>query len=161
MRFSRKIQVFKMRFLPLYSNFLCMTVSALPGPGVLDGLNGLGCKAIIVAEMSSKGNLASKQYAQKCIELTKSHANATGVVAQSRLDDTIPDIIHFTPGVQMSKKSDHLGQQYNSPEVAVIDKGADIIIVGRGILEDSDPAAKANEYRQAAWNALMKRIKSS
>ena len=128
---------------------------------MLDGLNGLKCKAIIVAEMSSKGNLASKEYAQKCIAMTRSHPNASGVVAQSRLDDSDPDILHFTPGVQMSQTSDHLGQQYNTPEVAIIERGADIIIVGRGILEDDDPLAKANEYRQAGWTALMQRIKTS
>ena len=110
--------------------------------------------------MSSKGNMASKEYAQKCMAMTKSHPNANGVVAQSRLDDSDPDMLHFTPGVQMSQTSDHLGQQYNTPEVAIIERGADIIIVGRGILEDDDPLAKSKKYRQDGWNALIQRIKN-
>ena len=86
--------------------------------------------ALIVAEMSSKGNLTTTDYAQKCIKLAKNHENAVGVISQSRLDDTIPDLIHMTPGVKIGEKSDNLGQQYNTPEIAVYTKGADVIIVG-------------------------------
>ena len=35
--------------------------------------------ALIVAEMSSKGNLTTPEYAQKCIELAKNHENAIGI----------------------------------------------------------------------------------
>jgi orotidine 5'-phosphate decarboxylase subfamily 1 len=78
-----------------------VTVHGVPGPGILDGLNHKEnrCKALIVAEMSSKGNLATKECADKCVELAKNHENAIGVISQSRLDDTKPDLIHMTPGV--------------------------------------------------------------
>ena len=88
--------------------------------------------------MSSKGNLATKEYAYKCVELAKNHKNAIGVVSQSRLDDTKLDLIHMTPGVKIADSEDNLGQQYNTPEEAVIEKGADIIIVGRGITQAED-----------------------
>ena len=145
-----------------------VTVHGLPGPGILDGLNHKEnrCKALIVAEMSSKGNLATKEYAVKCVELAKNHKNAIGVISQSRLDDTKPDLIHMTPGVKIagvkeSASEDNLGQQYNTPEKAVIEKGADIIIVGRGITEAEDPEEKAKEYQERGWRALLQRCEKS
>ena len=40
-----------------------VTVHGLPGPGVLDGLNNLnGCRALVVAEMSSKGIFISSLF---------------------------------------------------------------------------------------------------
>ena len=140
-----------------------VTVHGLPGPGILDGLNHKEkrCKALIVAEMSSKGNLATKEYADKCVELAKNHENAIGVISQSRLDDTKPDLIHMTPGVKIAGIKDNLGQQYNTPEKAVIEKGADIIIVGRGITEAEDPEEKAKEYQERGWQALLQRCEKS
>ena len=140
-----------------------VTVHGLPGPGILDGLNHKEkrCKALIVAEMSSKGNLASKEYADNCVELAKNHENAIGVISQSRLDDTKPDLIHMTPGVKIAGIEDNLGQQYNTPEKAVIEKGADIIIVGRGITEAADPKEKAKEYQERGWRALLQRFEKS
>ena len=140
-----------------------VTVHGLPGPGILDGLNHKEkrCKALIVAEMSSKGNLASKEYADNCVELAKNHENAIGVISQSRLDDTKPDLIHMTPGVKIAGIEDNLGQQYNTPEKAVVEKGADIIIVGRGITEAEDPEEKAEEYQERGWQALLQRCEKS
>ena len=107
--------------------------------------------------MSSKGNLATKEYAYKCVELAKNHKNAIGVISQSRLDDTKLDLIHMTPGVKIADSEDNLGQQYNTPEKAVIEKGADIIIVGRGITQAEDPEDKAKEYQERGWRALLER----
>ena len=135
-----------------------VTVHGLPGPGVLDGLNieENKCHALIVAEMSSKGNLATKEYANQCVKMVKDHQNAIGVISQSRLDDSQPDLIHMTPGVKFEQKSDNLGQQYNTPENAV-GRGADIIIVGRGITEAENQIEKAEEYRNQGWKALLNR----
>lgn len=53
---------------------------------------------------------------------------------------------------------DNLGQQYNSPEVVVLEKGADIAVVGRGVIEAKNIAAAAEEYKNKLWSAYEKRL---
>src|SRR3989338_5136899 len=48
--------------------------------------------------------------------------------------------IYLTPGVQFSQHNDSYGQQYITPEQAIIQNETDIIIVGRGIISAKDPA---------------------
>ena len=135
-----------------------VTVHGLPGPGLLQSINSSKCKALIVAEMSSKGNLADSNYAKKCVEMiSTTQENAIGMISQSRLEDSRPDIIQMTPGVQLESKGDLLGQTYNTPSDA-INRGADIIIVGRGITKHSDPLNEAEKYRQEGWKSLMQRV---
>jgi orotidine-5'-phosphate decarboxylase len=85
---------------------------------------------------------------------------AVGLIAQSRLEKSRPDIIQMTPGVKIddSGSSEGLGQQYISPESAVLTRGADIIIVGRGITHSADPARSAESYRRSGWEAYLKRV---
>ncbi len=44
-------------------------------------------------------------------------------------------------------------QRYSSPRAAVLERGADLVIVGRGISGALDPTAEAERYRQEAWQA--------
>ena len=41
-------------------------------------------------------------------------------------------------------------QRYVSPRCAILERGADIVIVGRGITAASDPLRAAKEYRLAS-----------
>lgn len=81
-----------------------------------------------------------------------------GIVCQNPLFSDQPGLIQLTPGVRIEEKSDNLGQQYNSPELVVIEKGADVAVVGRGITEASDPVAAAERYKNILWAAYSKRI---
>ena len=83
-----------------------------------------------------------------------------GFVGQSPLDQDCPGWIQFTPGVNLTSKGDSKGQQYCSPTEAVVDKGADIIIVGRGLIQSANVIATAETYRKEGWNALMERTQS-
>jgi uridine monophosphate synthetase len=82
-----------------------------------------------------------------------------GFVGQSPPDSDFPGWIQFTPGVNSSSKSgDSKGQQYCSPTEAVLERGADIIVVGRGLIKSSDVVATAENYRSEGWAALNQRI---
>lgn len=66
-------------------------------------------------------------------------------------------------GVKLEGTGDSLGQQYISPGEAITLRGADIIIVGRGITESADPVATAKLYQEAGYSAyeqLRKQQKS-
>ena len=67
-----------------------------------------------------------------------------------------PSFINITPGVRVSTASDSLKQNYQDPGQAIM-RGADIIIVGRGIYASADPVHSARNYRQKAWEAYKKR----
>jgi len=92
-----------------------------------------------------------------------------GFIAQHSLNTEEGDnFITITPGVNLpplgeeNEKSagDGLGQQYNSPRTVVLERGVDVVIVGRGILNAEDRGAEAERYRRVAWGAYEERVRS-
>lgn len=55
-------------------------------------------------------------------------------------------------GVKIGADGDGLGQQYVSPVDAITLRGADIIIVGRGITGSPNPGATAKLYQEAGYS---------
>ncbi|MFA6304570.1 MAG: orotidine-5'-phosphate decarboxylase [Patescibacteria group bacterium] len=130
----------------------------VPGPGIIEGLREVGLPKgrglLLLAEMSSQGNLATGDYTKTAIEWAKKYDDfVIGFIGMKKLIDD-SKFITMTPGVQFAATSDNLKQQYNSPE-QVIQNGSDIIIVGRGIYSSANPQAEAQKYRQAGWSALL------
>ncbi len=129
----------------------------LPGPGVIQGLAEAGLAKnrglLLLAEMSSSANLFTPEYTQKTLAMAKQHEEfVIGFITQKKLSPE-PQWIYMTPGIQFNESHDTLGQQYITPEKAIIENGNDIIIVGRGILQATDRIAVAEKYRLAGWNA--------
>lgn len=60
----------------------------------------------------------------------------------------------MTPGVNISVDSDGVDQRYVTPKAAVLDRGADLVIVGRGVTGSSDMVAAVSQYQAEAWSAL-------
>jgi orotidine 5'-phosphate decarboxylase subfamily 1 len=137
---------------------------ALPGPGVIEGLKRIGLPKgnglLILAQMSAKDNLFNENYILSAVKLALLHKDfVIGLITQNKLIDD-PAYIHFTPGIQMSVGNDAWGQQYVTPQNAILDRGNDVIIVGRGILGASNPREAAQRYQQVAWDAYEQRIKA-
>lgn len=129
----------------------------VPGPGIIQGLKEVGLPLgrglLLLAEMSSSGSLAHGSYTQAAVEMAKAHSDfVIGFISQRKLLDD-PRFVHMTPGVNLARSGDALGQNYNSPESVIVTQRSDIIIVGRGIIEAADPAREAQSYRQAGWEA--------
>jgi len=144
-----------------------VTVHMVAGEMILKGLfEGIeGHAGFVLARMSSKGNLLNETYTRKCFEAAKKNPQwVAGFIGHG---SSVEDIRRFKakfpgnqvllmPGVKLERGSDAMGQQYISVEDAV-SGGADCIIVGRGILNATDPQAEAKIYRQRAWTAYRGR----
>lgn len=134
---------------------------ALIGPSIIEALKIGGIKngrgLLLLAQMSNAGSLITESYTRKAVEHAQQHRDfVIGFIAMERIVDD-PSFIIMTPGVQINASNDALGQQYVSPESAM-QKGTDVIIVGRGIYKATDPAVQAQFYRDVAWKAYMERI---
>lgn len=142
-----------------------VTVHSLPGDGILKGLKAALTDtqprgAFLLAEMSSDGNLISSEYKDKTMKMAEAHSDfVAGIVGQSSDLVQDPGLIQLTPGVKLEEGADGLGQKYNTPEYVMKEKGADIAVVGRGIISSKNPAEMAKTYRDQLWEAYTARIK--
>jgi orotidine-5'-phosphate decarboxylase len=142
---------------------------AVPGDGIVRGLKEIGLPKgrglLILAEMSSKGTLAKGEYTEEAIEMAQQHQDfCIGFIGMKRAltckgVEIEQDFIYMTPGVALEATSDNLGQQYRTPHDVIAKSGSDVIIVGRGLYESSDPISSAKAYRKAGWDAYLERSK--
>nr|CAD7451888.1 unnamed protein product [Timema tahoe] len=144
-----------------------VTVHTLSGEGVLKGLTlGLGTLSplvnrgfFLVAEMSSQEHLMSPEYVAATVKMAQKYPHmVAGLVCQSANIISAPGLIQLTPGVKISDNADSLGQCYNSPDHAVLTCGADIAVVGRGVVCADNPALAALEYSKKLWSAYQRRV---
>lgn len=157
----------------------------VPGPSVVTGLAAVGLPLseqgqprglILLAEMSSKGSLAQGEYTEQAIKMAGSHRNFVfGFISQQEIksksgagtEESTEDWLVLTPGVGLDTTGDGKGQQYRTPREVILERGCDVIIVGRGIYgkgegSPSDVIAKeAERYRGEGWAAYEERLKPS
>ena len=121
---------------------------------------------LLLAEMSSEGNLMTPTYTSFCLSAARAHTDfVLGFVAQQSLNgDASDSFLNFTPGVSLPPEGeedgvggDGLGQRWRTPG-EVVGRGADVIIVGRGILGARDRGREAERYRREAWGAYEGRV---
>lgn len=73
---------------------------------------------------------------------------------------TPPELDYSAPSSvaqDIVKHGDSLGQQYNTPRNVILNSGADVIIVGRGIMNAVDRVAESERYRREGWAAYLER----
>lgn len=136
----------------------------VPGPGIIEGLRvtGLpkGSGLLLLAEMSSAENLAYGEYTEKTLEMAEAyHDFVIGFITTRKLIDK-PYFINFTPGINLAITADNLKQQYVTPHTAILERGTDVIIVGRGIYHAPNPLEMAQLYRHEGWKAYCAAIKT-
>ncbi len=130
---------------------------SLPGMRMIASLAEVGLKKqrglLLLAQMSSANNLLTPEYTEKTLAIAKQFPEfVMGFISQEKLSSD-PHWIYMTPGVHLSTEGDNLGQQYVTPQQAILEHGSDVIIVGRGIIKATDPLAEAKQYRAAGWEA--------
>ena len=138
----------------------------VPGPGIIEGLGvvgkPLGRGLLLLAEMSSAGNLATGSYTETVIEMARKDTEFVfGFIAMKRLGKEDEDFLTLTPGVDLAQKGDAMGQQYRTPFKVIKDSECDVIIVGRGIYKvkgEENIKASAEKYREQGWQAYEERI---
>jgi len=138
-----------------------VTVHGVAGPAIIDALKAANPKValLLLAEMSSKGTLATGEYTQAILQMGQEHKDTViGFISTKRLDGVDPSFVFCTPGVQFESQGDALGQQYNTPTSVVGSKFSDVVIVGRGIYQSEDAKSEAVKYKTAAWDAYKSRL---
>lgn len=147
----------------------------MPGPSIITGLASvgqpLGRGLLLLAEMSTKGSLATGEYTKSAVQMARAHRDfVIGFIAQQRALDRDgaedEDFLILTPGVGLDSRGDAMGQQYRTPNEVILQAGCDVIIVGRGIygkatgdsLNVVEVQAQAERYRREGWAAYERRI---
>ncbi|KAJ5084200.1 orotidine 5-phosphate decarboxylase pyrG-Penicillium chrysogenum [Penicillium alfredii] len=150
--------------------------SILPGEGIVEALAqtaqamdfpyGADRGLLILAEMTSKGSLATGPYTAASVDYARKYPSFVLGFVSTRSLGEVPatvaasadeDFVVFTTGVNLSSTGDKLGQQYQTPQSAV-GRGADFIIAGRGIYAAPDPQEAARQYQQQGWEAYVARV---
>lgn len=139
-----------------------VTVHGVAGPGTVQGLKEVGMEkgraCILLAQMSSSGNLLSEEYTASITKMAQEHRDfVIGFVTQNKvLEDD--GFVNFTPGIGIAESKDNLGQQYNDPRFVTSKRGSDVIIVGRHIYKARDPLVEAIRYREQGWLGYLDRV---
>ncbi len=138
---------------------------SIVGSGIVAGLQKANKRSglILLAQMTPEGNLFTEEYALETVRIAKENPDfVVGFIGSADQPEILQKIreaageefVILTPGIKLATGGDDLGQTYNTPEKA-IQTGADVIIVGRGIIQAEDPSLEAEKYRVAGWNASL------
>ena len=147
-----------------------VTAHLISGPDVVDGLqtawsdvNRTGA-VLLLAQMSSRGNLLHPAYTEEVVQLGKAHAEVLGFIGNGSQPSSLASLRNmvgeskmiWTPGVNIQTGDGEMGQRYGDPTEAVL-AGADCIIVGSGIHMAEHPEKAAATYAEASWKGLLQR----
>lgn len=147
-----------------------VTSHLISGPDVVDGLQagwgdvGRVGGVLLLAQMSSRGNLLSPEYTDQVVTKGREHPGVFGFIGNGSRPEELSELrkkvgqekMIWTPGVNLAVGDGEMGQRYGDPREAVL-AGSDCIIVGSGIHRSENPRASAKSYAEVSWNALIER----
>jgi uridine monophosphate synthetase len=147
-----------------------VTAHLISGPDIVDGLQaawhdvGRDGGVLLLAQMSSRGNLLTNDYRDSVVAKGAASAGVLGFIGNGSRPEELEELRNkvgdgkmiWTPGVNIAIGNGEMGQRYGDPREAVL-AGSDCIIVGSGIHRSDNPAAMAKQYAEASWNALLER----
>lgn len=143
-----------------------VTAHSLAGAAMLRGLesvmsDGVDRGVFLLAELSSDGALTTAAYAEETMRVAtggEASGCVTGIVCQTGALVRSAGLIQLTPGCRIGESGDELGQRYDTPDYVVREKGADIAVVGRGVVQAKCVESAAKMYREQLWQAYEKRV---
>lgn len=147
-----------------------VTAHLISGPDIVDGLQagwrdvGRSGGVLLLAQMSSRGNLLNPDYTDEVVSKGRNHPGVFGFIGNGSRPDELAELrskvgnekMIWTPGVNLNVGDGEMGQRYGDPRDAVL-AGSDCIIVGSGIHRSENPEDSAKAYAAASWNALLER----
>ena len=147
-----------------------VTAHLISGPDIVDGLQTAWADAsreggvLLLAQMSSRGNLLSPDYTTTVVEAGRVHPGVFGFIGNGSNPNSVRELrekvgsekMIWTPGVNLATGDGEMGQRYGDPYEAIM-AGSDCIIVGSGIHGSEDPVAAAKAYAEVSWKGLMER----
>ena len=147
-----------------------VTSHSVSGPDVVDGIAEAWDEVervggvLLLAQMSSSGNLLEGSYTDKTLEMGTASPHVIGYIGNGSRPPDLKELrskvgegkMIWTPGVNIDSQEGVLGQRYGNPSEAVR-AGSDAIIVGSGIHRSADPLSAAREYASTSWFALLER----
>ena len=147
-----------------------VTAHLISGPDIVDGLQAAWSDVdreggvLLLAQMSSRGNLLEPAYTSKVVAKGKAHSGVFGFIGNGSRPEELALLrtavgdgkLIWTPGVNLAVGDGEMGQRYGHPRAAVL-AGSDCVIVGSGIHKADNPSEQAAAYAKASWDALCDR----
>lgn len=108
-----------------------VTVYGITGKDMIQELNKVDIGIILIHSLSTRDNMLDIKYSYTMKKIAHQFNNVVGFITQKKV---ISGLLNFSPGVNIHCKEDNKGQIYNTPK-NMINKGTDVFIVGRGIVD--------------------------
>ena len=148
-----------------------VTAHRISGPDIIDGIAAGWADVeriggvLILAQMSSRGNLLNSEYTDEAIATGRGSPHVLGYIGNGSNAEEVAELrskvgdgqMIWTPGVNLATGDGSMGQRYGHPRDAIL-AGSDIIIVGSGIHGSTDRASSAKEYAEVSYQALLERV---
>jgi len=115
---------------------------------------------LLVAQMSTSDSFFTSNLLDQSLSIAScGQSSIMGFIAQEKISKN-NNLVTVMPGINFDVKNDDFGQSYCTPEHALIERNADILVVGRGIYKHDNPKQIAKQYQTRSWSIYQKSLYS-